>query len=141
MYGGKKNYLGHSKIDHHEIYVYADASKGEFGSNVCLGDYAPQRGSSGWNEVFINNTCILYNDSIPYLIGACDTADLFVPYLADNKIYIPSGMNAVFPCIVNGTLTKLSLKQWQSYGLDRNTIVQVTPDVQTIIKWGRDMLQ
>ncbi|UJR20449.1 hypothetical protein I4U23_023578 [Adineta vaga] len=141
IYGGKKNYMGHSKTDHHQIYVYADAGKLDFGSNVCLGDYAPRRGYSGWNEVFVNNTCILYEDYVPYLIGNCNTDDLFVPYLADNKIFIPANTEAYFPCTVDGILTKLNLKEWQSYGLDRNTTIQVTPDVQTIIEWGRDMLQ
>ncbi|CAF4130186.1 unnamed protein product, partial [Adineta steineri] len=60
MYGGKKNYLGHSKKDHHQIYVYSDAGTDDFGSNTCLDYYAPRRGYSGWNEVYIENTCILY---------------------------------------------------------------------------------
>ncbi|CAF4219129.1 unnamed protein product, partial [Adineta steineri] len=53
MYGGKKNYLGHSKKDHHQIYVYSDAGTDDFGSNTCLDYYAPRRGYSGWNEVYI----------------------------------------------------------------------------------------
>ena len=36
---------------------------------------------------------------------------------------------------------RLSLKQWQSHGLDIHTIVETAPDIQTIIQWGRDMLQ
>ncbi|CAF0815534.1 unnamed protein product [Didymodactylos carnosus] len=113
VYGGKKNFLGHSKIDHHQIYVYPDANKGDFGSN----------------------------NPVPYVIGNCDTANLFVPYLANNKIYIPSGAQVVFTCNVNGTSTQPSLEQWQSYDLDIGTTVQTTPDVQTIIQWGREMLQ
>ncbi|CAF1254726.1 unnamed protein product [Rotaria sordida] len=141
VYGGKKNYLGHSKTDHHEIYVYSDANQGGFGSDSCLGDYAPSRGSSGWNETWINNTCILYNSSIPYNIDRCDTADLFVPYLASNKIYIPSETQVAFICKVNGSSARLSLDQWNSYGLDLGTSVQTTPDIETIIEWGREMLQ
>jgi hypothetical protein len=141
VYGGKKNYLGHSKTDHHEIYVYSDANSGAFGSNACLGDTAPTRGSSGWNETWIQNICTLYNKSQPYLIDRCDTADLFIPYVANNKIYIPPGTEVVFTCKVNGTIAKLTLEQWQSYGLDVNTTVQTVPDVQTIIQWGREMLQ
>ena len=141
VYGGKKNFLGHSKIDHHEIYVYSDANSGTFGSNICLGDYAPSRGSSGWNEAWFNNTCILYKNSVPYEIDNCDTADLFVPYLANNKIYIPSGKQVAFTCKVNGSIVQLNLEQWQSYGLDIGTIVQTAPDIQTIINWGRQMLQ
>ena len=29
VYGGKKNYLGHSKTDHHEIYVYPDTKSSQ----------------------------------------------------------------------------------------------------------------
>ena len=141
IYGGKKNYLGHSKIDHHEIYVYSDANAGDFGSNVCLGDYKPTRDSSGWNETWILNICVLYQRSIPYNIENCDIADLFVPYLASNKIYVPSGTQVAFVCNVNGSSTQFTLEQWQSYGLDTGTTVQSAPNVQTIIEWGRRMLQ
>ena len=141
VYGGKKNYLGHSKIDHHQIYVYSDLSGGGFGSNNCVNDYNPTRGTSGWNETWIQNICTLYNSVVPYNIENCDTASLFVPYLANNTIYIPSGTEVAFVCKVNGTSTRLNLQQWQSYGLDMGTTVETIPDVQTIIAWGRKMLQ
>jgi hypothetical protein len=132
MYGGKKNFLGHSKTDHDEIYVYPGR---------CLYDHAAMRGSSGWNETWVQNTCILYSSAMPYDINPCDTADLLVPYLANNKIYIPNGTEVAFTCNVSGISTRLNLQQWQSYGLDIGTIVETTPDVQTIIEWGRKMLQ
>ena len=141
VYGGKKNYLGHSKTDHHEIYVYSDSNSGDFGSNVCMGDYSPARGSSGWNETWVENVCTLYNSSVPYNIGYCDTASLYAPYLANNTIYIPSGTEVAFICNVNGTSTRLNLQQWQSYGMDIGTIVETAPDIRTIIEWGRKMLQ
>jgi hypothetical protein len=78
---------------------------------------------------------------VPYNIGKCDKASLFVLYLANKKIYIPSGTEVGFMCNVSGTFTRLNLQQWQSYGLDIGTIVETTPDVQTIIEWGRKMLQ
>jgi hypothetical protein len=138
VYGGKKNYLGHSKTDHHEIYVYSDAKGGNY---VCLCDHTPIADSSNWNETWIQNTCVLYQSPVPYDIKNCDTANLFVPYVASNKIYIPSGTEVAFICNVNGSSTRLSLEQWQSYGLDSGTTVQTAPDVQTVIEWGREMLQ
>jgi hypothetical protein len=141
VYGGKKNYLGHSKTDHHEIYVYADSGAGDLNGGGCLGDYNPVRGVSGWNETWIQNICTLYSGSVPYNIGNCDIASLFVPYLANNTIYIPSGKELGFNCKVNGTSKQLTLQQWQSYGLDIGTTVETTPDVQIIIEWGRKMLQ
>jgi hypothetical protein len=140
VYGGKKNYLGHSKTDHHEIYVYPD-TKSSQGTGVCIADQAPSRGSSGWNETWVQNTCTLYQSPVPYNIWYCDTADLFVPYLASNKIYVPPGAEVAFTCKVNGKDARLSLQQWQSYGLDIGSIVEPAPDIQTIIQWGRDMLQ
>ncbi len=77
---------------------------------------------------------------MPYRMG-CNTADLFVPYLANNTIYTQPGVNIGFECIVNGNSTILSLEQWQALGLDLGTTVQTAPDVQTIIQWGRKMLQ
>ncbi|CAF4371868.1 unnamed protein product [Adineta steineri] len=127
-------------MDHHEIYVYPD-TKSSQGTGVCIADQPPSRGSSGWNEVWIENTCILYNSSVPYNIWNCDTANLFVPSLASNKIYIPSGTQVAFTCNVNGTSAQLSLDQWQSYGLDIGTTVQSAPNIQTIVQWGREMLQ
>jgi hypothetical protein len=108
---------------------------------VCIADQAPLRGSSGWNETWVNNTCILYQSPVPYNIWKCNTADLFVPYLASNKIYIPPGSEVAFTCSVNGKDARLSLQQWQSHGLDLGTIVEPAPNIQTIIQWGRNMLQ
>jgi hypothetical protein len=68
-------------------------------------------------------------------------SNLYVPYLANNTIYIALGVNIGFQCKVNGNSTLLSLEQWQAYGLDLGTTVQTAPDIQTIIQWSRDMLQ
>ena len=142
IYGGKKNYLGHSKTDHHEIYVYSDEDPNSFGGEVCLGgDYIAHPGFSGWGEVWVNNTCVLYKSSIPYSMTGCDPANMSLPYLAYNEIYIPAGTQAIFRCQINGTTARLNLEQWQALGLDIGTTVQTAPDVQTIIQWGRKMLQ
>jgi hypothetical protein len=131
IYGGMKNLAGHSKADHHEIYVYP---------RLCVLDFGSGHHSGGWNESWVQNTCVLYNSSVPYSVG-CNTADLFVPYFANNKIYIQPGVNIGFECKIHGNITLLSLEQWQALGLDLGTTVQTAPDVQTIIQWGREMLQ
>jgi hypothetical protein len=140
IYGGKKNYLGHSKIDHHEIYVYPDGKSFQY-PGLCMFDVLPDRGSDGWSESWFQNRCVLYWRPVPYDIRACDTANLYVPYLADNKIYIPPGADVEFDCVVNGSSKHLSLEQWQAYGVDAGTTVETAPDIQTIIQWGREMLQ
>ena len=135
VYGGKKNYLGHSKADHHEIYVYPDLYKPGFGNGNCVG------GSTGWNESWTQNICVLYQISVPYSIGNCDVASLVLPHFANNSIYIPSGKQVAFVCNVNGTSTRMTLEQWQSHQLDIGTIVETAPQIQTIIEWARQMLQ
>jgi hypothetical protein len=138
IYGGKKNFLGHSKIDHHEIYVYPDTRRG---NGSCFGDYHPLPGSSGFNETWIQNICVLYESQVPYDIRNCSTTNLFVPYFANNTIYTAPGKDVAFNCTVNGTSTLLNLKQWQALGLDLGTTAQTAPNMQTIIQWGRKMLQ
>jgi hypothetical protein len=128
VHGSKKNLMGHSKIDHHEIYVYPPA---------CIHMWGRGR---GWNESFVENTCVLYSSPVPYNV-VCNMSDLNIPYLANNKIYIPPGKDVGFNCTVNGTSTLLTLEEWQAYGLDLGTTVQTAPDIQTIIQWGREMLQ
>jgi hypothetical protein len=71
----------------------------------------------------------------------CDPTNMSLPYLAYNKIYIPAGAQVIFRCQINGTTARLNLEQWQSFGLDIGTAVQTAPDVQTIIQWGREILQ
>jgi hypothetical protein len=141
VYGGKKNFLGHSKTDHHEIYVYPDLSAGSSHVAMCVTDHGVKPGISGWNEVWIQNICVLYQNSVPYDISGCDTSKLYVPYLANNSIYTSPGTEIAFTCTVNGTSARLTLQQWQSYGLDMGTIVEPAPSIQTIIEWGRKMLQ
>jgi hypothetical protein len=131
IYGSKKNLFGHSKMDHHEIYVYP---------NLCILSFGSGPSSDAYNESWVENICVLHRSSTPYRVG-CNTADLFVPYLANNTIYTDPGVTIGFECIVNGTSTLLSLQQWQALGLDLGTTVQTAPDVQTIIEWGRKMLQ
>jgi hypothetical protein len=140
VYGGKKNLYGHSKTDHHEIYVYPD-SRPFPGCGVCIASKERTDNASSWNETWINNICTLYNTTVPYNIKPCDTAHLLLPYLANNTIYIPAGTEVTFMCIVNGTSEPLNLQQWQTYGLDIGTVIQTTPDIHTIIEWGRKMLQ
>jgi hypothetical protein len=141
VYGGKKDLFGHSKTDHHEIYVYADVNEGAIGRNACIVVRAAKQGVSGWNEVWTNNTCVLYDSPVPYAFQYCDTTDLYLPLLMSNRLYIPPGTQVAFECNVNGTSARLSLEEWNSYGLDLGTTVNTAPDIQDIIEWGREMLQ
>ena len=140
IYGGKKNLYGHSKTDHHEIYVFPDTRPFP-GCGVCIASKEHTDNTYSWNETWVANICTLYNNTIPYNIKPCNTSDLLLPKLANNTIYIPAGREVTFNCTINGTSEFLNLQQWQSYGLDIGTVVQTTPDIYTIIEWGRKMLQ
>ena len=148
-YGGKKNYLGHSKTDHHEFYVYPDTRNSQ-GPGVCIADQAPTPGQSGWNEVWVNNTCVMYAGSYGcdektmlctvYNIWSCDTSKLFTPVLSGNQFWIPQGYNASFSCEVNGKQAALTFEQWQALGLDVGSKVTQAPDVQGVIAYGQEMI-
>jgi hypothetical protein len=58
-----------------------------------------------------------------YAVSVQCPASLFVPYLANNTIYIPAGTE------IACTSARLNLQQWQLCRLDIGTIVQTTPDV------------
>ena len=135
-----QNYLGHSKVDHDELYVYPD-TKSEQGPGVCIADQAPTPGESGYAEVWANNTCVMYSSGTLYDIWSCEVERLFTPLLQGNHFYVPAGVNATFNCNVNGTGKGLSLEEWQGYGEDVGSTVEKAPSVQTVIEWGRELFR
>ena len=64
VYGGYKNYLGHSKIVKYNYYVYPDAKFD--GHQFCANSDGVSTTNlpSGWEEVWENNTCIIGNPNI-----------------------------------------------------------------------------
>jgi hypothetical protein len=84
---------------------------------------------------------VLYESRFPYDVQYCNTSNLFLPYLADNKIYTAPGRDFAINCTWNGTSKLLSLEQWQALGVDLGTTAQTAHDIPTIIQWGREMLQ
>ena len=133
LYGGYKNYLGHSKTVTNNLYVYPDANTG-----CAFSDGASLTGlASGWDEVWSNNTCII-SSSVVYENGACDPSHLkgLVPFTANNHFYTADG-NITIPCGKNITFT---LAQYQALGYDIGTIVSKLPTNEEIIAWGKQLL-
>jgi hypothetical protein len=83
----------------------------------------------------------MYESRFPYDSRSCNTTNQFLPYLANNTIYTAPGTDVAFNCTVNDTSQLLSLEQWEALGRDLGTTAQTAPDIQTIIQWGREMLQ
>ena len=142
VYGGAKNYLGHSKRSHHNLYVYPDAKPiegagpGLTGFQACAQSDGNKKGSSGWGEVFDHNRCVLYNDSASiYHWGSCDPAALndTTDTTHDNSFF---GSNLRVTC----GAANWSLDEWQRRGRDERSVAAPTPPLATLLGWARAML-
>ena len=144
VYGGFKNYLGHSKIVQNNVYVYPDAnhsslSIGKFFSKpFCAVSHGANSDdtTSGWGEKWTNNTCIIGNPDV-YQFGSCklNEKDGLIPFTAYNRFYAPN--KHIYIVCQN---KHLSLQEFQKQGYDIGSTVEDPVDTATIIKWGKDLL-
>ena len=141
VYGGYKNYLGHSKTVTNNLYVYPDA----WHSFTHVTSHPSCENSdgasltnlpSGWDEVWSNNTCIISSSKV-YDNGACDPSHLkgLVPFTANNHFYTAAG-NISIPC--GGKV--FTLEQYQLMGYDVGSTVSKLPTSEQIITWGKQLL-
>ena len=147
VYGGFKDFLGHSVIAMNNIYVYPDASQNVppvgGGANTaaipfCATVNQASRTNlpSGWGEVWDNNTCVIGRHSI-YYFNKCDPVDPtgLIPFTANNSFYAPDA----YIYIQCGDV-KFNLTQYQKKGYDIGSTVSDLPTITQIIKWGRELL-
>lgn len=145
VYGGYKNYLGHSKVVMYNVYVYPDAEHqvdnvGAFFSEpYCANSDGASTEDlpSGWGEVWVNNTCIIGNPNI-YEFGSCTTTGSnagLVPFTANNTFYAP-GADIYVKC---GSAT-YSLQDYQKQGYDIGSTVSDIVSDDIIITWGKELL-
>jgi len=146
VYGGYKNYLGHSKTATNNLYVYPDASHVD---TDMLGAYRTKpycqnsEGSSltgllsGWGELWTNNTCVI-TSSIIYSNTRCDVTHLkgLVPFTANNHFYTANG-TAIIHC--SGTV--LTLNDYKKLGYDLGSTVDKLPDDDEVISWAKKLLR
>ena len=131
MYSGTKNYLGHSKVNDHQLFAYSDVHPG-YGFPGCQCDFTDGNYDSAWT----NSRCILMNATTPYSFGYCDPSNTTnIPLHANNTIYTPAGQ-ADFQC---GD-SHLTLQQWQALGVDVGTTDAKTPDVTQVVQWAAQIL-
>ena len=147
VYGGYKNYLGHTKTVKNNVYIYPDA-KHELISNTanpqitmvfCASHNGASTGSlaSGWGETWANNICIIGNPNV-YHFETCSpfrSNDGLVPFTANNSFYAP---NQYIYIMCGGE--QLSLSEYQSMGYDIGSEVYDVVDYDTIINWGKQIL-
>ena len=139
VYGGYKDYLGHSVTAEHNIYVYSDVkASGDSGTQFCVFVNGASRVElpSGWDEVWANNVCITKNPSL-YQFNNCDPKNLtdIVPFTANNSFYVPDEFVYISCGDVNFTLA-----EYQAVGYDIGSTVSDLPTIGQIIEWGRQLL-
>ena len=144
VYGGYKNYLGHSKAAVYNTYIYPDAIHSLKHLYIRYPYCANQNGAtltvlpSGWGEIWANNKCIIGNPNI-YFFDTCSTngEDLqdLVPLTYGNTFYAPNKDIYIQCGGVN-----LTLFEYQAMGFDKGSVVQDIVDTKTIINWGKEIL-
>ena len=149
VYGGYKNYLGHSKTVTNNVYVYPDAvhttsfNIGELGKYLTKPWCQNSDGAtltvlpSGWGEVWSNNTCVI-SSSVIYSNDRCDPTHIkgLVPFTANNHFYTANG-TVIIPCGKNTTFT---LEEYQEMGYDIGSTVDKLPSNSEVISWGKQLL-
>ena len=137
VYGGFKNYLGHSKTSQYNVYIYPDANQ-PYAPPVCAQSTGAQTGplASGWGDRYTDNTCIIRSSTV-YRFSSCKPENIaqLIPFTARNKFYTPDAA-IIFKCD-NYTWT---LKEYQDRGFDVGSTVSNLVDAKEIIQWGKDLL-
>lgn len=145
VYGGYKNYLGHSKTVMYNTYVYPDALNMANMSYLHFPYCADHAGAtidilpSGWGETWAHNKCVIGNQVV-YDFVTCSTTNGdnskgLVPMTYDNTFYTPH-KEVTIPC---GTVN-LTLHEYQEMGFDKGSVVHDLVDTKTIIEWGKELL-
>ena len=144
IYGGYKNFLGHSKTVMYNTYIYPDAIHAKKQTYLRYPYCANHDGAtltvlpSGWGEVWAHNKCIIGNPNI-YSFGTCNIkggdSQGLVPLTYDNTFYAPDADIYIRCGSVN-----LTLHEYQAMGFDKGSVVHDVVDVATVIDWGRQIL-
>ena len=139
IYGGYKNYLGHTQIVQYNVYVYPDVSQDKSPYPFCAFSAGASTTNlpSGWGEVWGNNSCIIGNPVI-YTFDECnpygyDTG--LIPFTANNTFYVPHKEIYILCSDVIFTLD-----EFQLLGYDIGSTALYLVDTDTIIDWGRELL-
>lgn len=147
VYGGYKNNIGHSKRAENNLYIYpGDAfpkppqtSLGGFIKRpYCLFSNGNSLDAlpSGWDEYYINNTCVFDGDSI-YELSGCNFTQLTptTPFTANNSFYSSSPEITIICGNNNYTFS-----EWQKAGKDKGSTINNIPPTSTVISWAKDLL-
>eukprot|EP01060_Flectonema_neradi_P016246 TRINITY_DN2283_c0_g1_i15.p1 TRINITY_DN2283_c0_g1~~TRINITY_DN2283_c0_g1_i15.p1 ORF type:complete len:827 (+),score=196.14 TRINITY_DN2283_c0_g1_i15:61-2541(+) len=131
VWGGCKNFLGHSKSCDHNLIVYPGIPNRANGARRCQTD---DNGVFA-NQYFYDNQCIT-GDGIFYTFAKCTTTNLpeTVYQTFNNQFYSPK------TTFVENCGQNLSFSEWQKLGQDRGSNVTETMSLQEILSTAREKL-
>eukprot|EP00051_Salpingoeca_urceolata_P012843 m.160025 g.160025 ORF g.160025 m.160025 type:complete len:806 (+) comp17617_c0_seq1:93-2510(+) len=126
IYGGAKNFLGHSKVSQNNLYVEVDAN----GFKACALD-----DSLGANDLFINNKCTT-NTGVMYYYSKCNPSNLnaTVDVTYNNQFYTAQPLH--FTC----SKKQFTLKEYQQAGYDHGSTENPLPSLPTLLQWAEQLL-
>mmetsp|Transcript_2345 Transcript_2345/g.4308 ORF Transcript_2345/g.4308 Transcript_2345/m.4308 type:complete len:403 (+) Transcript_2345:2033-3241(+) len=130
IYGGAKNYLGHTKVSTGNLYVYANLN----GPGSCMID-----DSSFGNDVYAENRCITSTGFL-YKLSTCDVNNLNKTAEITYKNQIFSPKKIFVPCRSNGKAVNLTLEDLQNQGYELGSKVSGLPSNKQVQTWARQML-
>ena len=147
VYGGFKNFAGHSKVAVNNLYIYPDAPRNSFNTTNphCAMSYGSTRNSfngSGWDDVWSDNICVIGNPNI-YQFTSCsmfDNAGL-VPMTFNNVFYAPNASIYIGCGYHNASVVKISLQEYQDMGYEIDSVVKDLPSNDEVMEWARNKLQ
>ena len=148
LYGGAKNYLGHGKTSANNLYVYPDAkpTEGAFGQGVhkdyCANNDGAVPGSSGYNETYAANKCIIARPSSTYLYDKCDpsspeTLAATSDHTYSNSYYLGEPGSLRFKCSDKAW----TLEEAQARGWEAGSQALPLPTGDEVLAWSKALLQ
>eukprot|EP01065_Artemidia_motanka_P001871 TRINITY_DN10870_c0_g4_i4.p1 TRINITY_DN10870_c0_g4~~TRINITY_DN10870_c0_g4_i4.p1 ORF type:complete len:838 (+),score=319.04 TRINITY_DN10870_c0_g4_i4:49-2562(+) len=135
VWGGCKNYLGHSKSCDHNMIVYPGIPERSSGSRRCQTD---DNGVFA-NQYFHNNTCVT-GDGVQYTFAKCNPELLDVPNGTVYQTAFNDHLTAAgtFSQTCNGDY---NLQKWQDLRQDLGSTVSVMPPLSDILDMGMKKLE
>lgn len=157
VYGGAKNFLGHSKTSMHNVYVLPDGKPiegasvvsqtgGPTGGKHCANNDGavplPSPRASGYNETYAFNTCILASgDTSIYAYDNCNPKALAGTVdMTANNTFLIWGPNASLDIGLTCSGEKMNLPEYQQRGYDVGSTVAAAPPASVVLGWGRQLL-
>lgn len=152
-YAGRKNYLGREKTDSNSLYLFPDL--GVMSTQCYFSDGNVVH--AGWDEVYANNTCILFSGQYITDQGSCDEHNVTgtVTFAKGNRYYLNTSTLAIggakwccgtcpddldAPADVESP-PLFNLSSWQAFGEEAgSTVTYGLPTPAEVVTMAKDVL-